>query len=194
MKKYITTLLFFILLSTTYAENGYRLWLRFDKIHDSGLLQVYRSVISGIVFPGSSVTLTAAKLELVNGLQGLLAQKINIQETTGNNYLYIGTSRQPGIQSMISQKDLNAAGKEGFIIRTIFTNQKKIIVITANTDVGVLYGVFHFLRLIQTHQTINHLSIISVSKIKNRILDHLDNHTLEYYESLQFPNAPGNGK
>ncbi len=54
-------------------------------------------------------------------------------------------------------------------------DQKNIIIIAANSDVGVLYGVFHFLRLLQTHQNIEKLSIVSVPKIQNRILDHWDN-------------------
>src|SRR4029078_2121892 len=55
------------------------------------------------------------------------------------------------------------------------TNNKKIIVITGNSDVGALYGVFHFLRLLQTQQNIDHLSIFSTPKIQLRILNHWDN-------------------
>src|SRR4029078_13000407 len=55
------------------------------------------------------------------------------------------------------------------------TNNKKIIVITGNSDVGALYGVFHFLRLLQTQQNIDQLRIISTPKIQLRILNHWDN-------------------
>ncbi|HKC35325.1 MAG TPA: alpha-glucuronidase, partial [Chitinophagaceae bacterium] len=48
-------------------------------------------------------------------------------------------------------------------------------IITANTDVGVLYGVFHFLRLMQTQRPVINLTIISSPKIKLRFLDHWDN-------------------
>jgi len=52
---------------------------------------------------------------------------------------------------------------------------KKIILITANTDAGILYGVFHFLRLLQTHQPVSELAITSVPRIKLRMLNHWDN-------------------
>jgi alpha-glucuronidase len=48
-------------------------------------------------------------------------------------------------------------------------------VIAANSDVGVLYGAFAFLRLIQTRQPIAALNITSVPKTKTRIIDHWDN-------------------
>ncbi len=47
--------------------------------------------------------------------------------------------------------------------------------IAANSDAGVLYGTFHFLRLIQTHQNISELSVESAPKTKIRLLNHWDN-------------------
>jgi alpha-glucuronidase len=38
-----------------------------------------------------------------------------------------------------------------------------------------MYGVFHFLRLMQTQQSISNLNIISSPKIKLRVLNHWDN-------------------
>ena len=49
------------------------------------------------------------------------------------------------------------------------------MVITANSDMGVLYGVFHFLRYMQTQQNIQSLAITSAPKIKHRLLNHWDN-------------------
>src|SRR5207253_4161009 len=54
-------------------------------------------------------------------------------------------------------------------------DKKNIIAIAANTDVGVLYGVFHFLRMLQTQQNIQQLAIVAAPKIKYRLLNHWDN-------------------
>lgn len=145
------------------AEDGYRLWLRFDKIDDNTLLQQYRNQISSVFFEGSSLTLNVAKKELITGLQGLLDKKISESKAVNNSSIVISLS--------IVNIDKTLLGKEGFYI---FSN-KKTIFIRANTGVGILYGVFHFLRLLQTHQNITSLSITSVPKIQNRILDHWDN-------------------
>ena len=47
------------------AEDGYRLWLRYDKIDNSNLMQQYRTAISYIQFARSSPTLDAAKKEML---------------------------------------------------------------------------------------------------------------------------------
>ena len=47
--------------------------------------------------------------------------------------------------------------------------------IAANSDVGVLYGVFAFLRELQTSKHISRLAIASAPKIQIRMLDHWDN-------------------
>src|SRR5436853_2809100 len=92
MKK---TILFFYLLFFTavlYGEDGYRLWLRYDKINDAALLQRYRNEISSLVFTGSSPTMTIAKNELVNDLEALLATKIIAQKNIANKCILAGTS------------------------------------------------------------------------------------------------------
>jgi alpha-glucuronidase len=158
------------------AEDGYRLWLRYDKIDNAAVLQQYRNSITHISFTGTSATLTAARKELLNGLEGLLSKKIFTQTTVTDKCILAGT---PGtssvIKSLFAADDLNKLGKEGFFISTKKINNKNIIAITANSDIGVLYGVFHFLRFLQTHQNIQQLSITNIPKIQNRILNHWDN-------------------
>jgi len=155
-----------------YAEDGYRLWLRFDKIDDATLLQQYRNNIAGIQIASSSSTLSVAKQELLNDLQSLLDKKIPEQNTVIDKCIVAGTpSSSPIIKQFLASGNFNL-GREGFAISTKIIDGKNVTLIVANNDVGVLYGVFAFLRLLQTHQNINSLSIVSVPKIQNRILDH----------------------
>jgi alpha-glucuronidase len=158
-----------------HGEDGYRLWLRYDKIDDNTLLQQYRSRISSILFSGNSSTLTAAKNELKTGLRGLLDKEIADAPAMINGSIVLFTKSSRGVVTSEKFFAYDSLGKEGFIIRTFSTSGKNYTIITANTDIGVLYGVFHFLRLLQTHQNIRQLSITSVPKIQNRILDHWDN-------------------
>ena len=48
-------------------------------------------------------------------------------------------------------------------------------VISGRQDIGVLYGTYRFLSLIQTHKSIENLFIVSSPKIDLRILNHWDN-------------------
>jgi alpha-glucuronidase len=141
------------------AEDGYELWLRYKLVDNAKLLQQYRAAISGIVISRNSPTLAVATEELTKGLQGLLGKKIAVQSTIAPGTIVLKTSQ------------LKDTGKQGFSI----SSAGKIITITANTDIGILYGVFHFLRLLQTQQSIENLRIVSAPRIRLRLLNHWDN-------------------
>ena len=49
------------------------------------------------------------------------------------------------------------------------------IAIASESDVGALYGVFHFLRLLQTGQPIDALDIVQRPRLQVRMLNHWDN-------------------
>jgi len=155
------------------AEDGYDLWLRYKKIDNATILAKYKSLITSVVVVGDSPTMNIARQELLNGLQGLLDKKILLAQAIKPNSIIAhkkpaGIYESPGI-------NYDELGNEGFAITTDATNLKNVIFITANTDIGLLYGVFHFLRLMQTQQSITNLNIISVPKLKLRMLNHWDN-------------------
>ncbi|MEI6948860.1 alpha-glucuronidase family glycosyl hydrolase [Paraflavisolibacter sp. H34] len=176
MKRLFASLLFLLILSGARAEDGYRLWLRYDKITDTRLLQQYGSRITGLQVVGSSPTLAAAKEELLGGLQGLLGRTVPAQTTTASGSLLVGSAEGSArIKGLVPAADLQKLGKEGFLLRTVTENGKKITLITGNTDIGVLYGAFHFLRLLQTGQPIDNLSLVSAPKTGLRLLNHWDN-------------------
>jgi alpha-glucuronidase len=70
---------------------------------------------------------------------------------------------------------LNELGREGYLIRSMTAQGHRVTVIAGNSDVGVLYGAFAFLKLIQTRQPIDGLDISSAPRLMVRILDHWDN-------------------
>lgn len=174
---YIMIVLTLLISSKVRAEDGYRLWLRYDLIQNQQLLQEYRLAIHDVLIDSASPTCLAAKNELQRGLTGLLGEKIPITNNViSSGTLIVGTVKSsPVIASLNLGDALKQAGDQGYVIRTTSIDQKQCIVIAANTDTGTLYGVFGFLRLLQTHRNINNLSIISSPKITYRILDHWDN-------------------
>ncbi len=79
------------------------------------------------------------------------------------------------IASLGLDDQLAAVGDEGYVLAVTSQAGLTCTVIAANTDVGVLYGAFHFLRLLQTRQAIHVLAISSKPRIKLRVLNHWDN-------------------
>ena len=162
-----------LIASVAKAEDGYRLWLRYDKFINPAILTQYQTLINSVVVTGNSATMNIARQELIAALSGLLNKNIAQLKEPQNNSVYI--FKNPGSETKIIGVDYNRLGEEGFAILTIKIDAKKLIAITANTDIGVLYGVFHFLRLIQMQYPISNLNIISFPKLKLRMLNHWDN-------------------
>jgi alpha-glucuronidase len=174
MKKAALILLLLGRLGAAQAENGYRLWLRYDRIADSQLLQQYRQAIPSLDFPGSDPVLSAARTELLNGLGGLLGERDWLRPSTG--ILIIGTPASSALVAHLPGADtLSRLGEEGFIIRTITLNGQNRLLIAAFSGKGILYGVFRFLRMLQTHQSLRNPDITETPAYRYRILDHWDN-------------------
>ena len=156
------------------AEDGYELWLRYHPV-ESQSIAPYRAAARQLVQGTASQTLHVARDELVRGLGGLLGNSPPIRsEVTEDGAIVFGT---PSSSHSIAELhlDLTAAGPEGYVIRSAAIGSHRATVIAANQDVGVLYGVFHFLRLIQTRQDIEHLDVSSAPRVQLRVLDHWDN-------------------
>jgi len=173
----LTLLLFMLLFHTSFAEDGYRLWLRYELVKDQALLDNYREVFAEMIVPGNTATGIVAKRELKKGLGGLLGMDVPVVKTlSAKNSLVAGT---PDNSSFIASLDLGdelkELGNEGYLLLTVQDKGKKTIVIAANADMGVLYGSFHLLRLIQTNSDISNLSITNKPGIQHRILNHWDN-------------------
>ncbi|HEX7845138.1 MAG TPA: alpha-glucuronidase family glycosyl hydrolase [Chitinophagaceae bacterium] len=175
MKKIFFAILFFITTCDLWAEDGYDLWLRYKAIDNKSLQSAYKQQVTGLYFTNSSPTLQIAKDELQTGLNGLLQKKIPFISIINNSSIVIGNGSSPVIAQAGLTTELKQAGEEGFVIKSKIIAGKKAIVITGNTDVAVLYGVFHFLRLLQTETPINQLNIVSSPRLKLRLLNHWDN-------------------
>ncbi|MES2650481.1 MAG: alpha-glucuronidase family glycosyl hydrolase [Bacteroidota bacterium] len=157
----------------TLAETGYRLWLRYDKIEDRTSLEKYRSQLKSINFDAKSETAIVAKEEILLALNGLLGQAMS--STKGSASLIIGTPESSSvIKTLVSDSQLPNAG-DGYLIKTLTVNGQQKIAVASKTDKGLLYGVFHFIRLLQANASITSLAINESPVIKNRILNHWDN-------------------
>ncbi|MGO9480511.1 MAG: alpha-glucuronidase family glycosyl hydrolase [Candidatus Kryptoniota bacterium] len=181
MKKFSLVLAVFLLSSmyagTVRADDGYRLWLKYDLISNRQTLDEYKQSIKAWMVDGTSPTMEAAKHELKMGLDGLLGSKIpEANELSQDGTLLVGTYKNSTLLAGIDLRTkLEKVGSEGFVIFTSKIKGKRVTIITANEDIGVLYGVFHFLRLLQTNEDISSLDVISYPRIMLRVLDHWDN-------------------
>ena len=157
MKKILQLLsiLFFIFnASSLFADNGYRLWLKYDLLQNKKIRNNYKKTIKGWKTIGKSETMIVINNELETGLNGLLGKKVK-KKYSKDNYILAGSIRN--IQSKLKRKltqQIESLNNEGFLIKSLKNDGKNVIIITGKTDIAVLYGTFHFLRLLQTEQSI----------------------------------------
>jgi len=171
MNKWIIAFLLCLIASFfSYGEDGYKTWLRYEKIEDSKTAENYRNTIKSIFSDSKEETVSIAKNELKMGLESMLGS--NIAEDSGqkSNSILLGISSDKNL----AKYNINCTklGNEGFIIKSTDDNN---IVIIANKEIGILYGVYHFLRLMQTNADISNLMVTEIPKVKHRLLNHWDN-------------------
>ena len=168
----------FLLISfSASAQKDYKLWLQYDKIQNAAIASEYKINLQGIVSLGSSETSKISLTELETGISDMLGNKPEVKSViNGENNLIFGaqTNLNSDLQK-IFQSDFTQINNEGFIIKSVLLKNKKQIVITGKNDVAVLYGVYSFLRLMQTNKSIKNINIVDAPKTNIRILNHWDN-------------------
>jgi alpha-glucuronidase len=164
-------------LSMGRAEDGYRLWLRYEPVADPALRSAYAAAFSEIVVPENPrPVIASARDELVTGLRGLLGADLPVaSQPTRDNALVLGTPRQPEIAALVTETDLRAIGEEGYIVRRVAVAGGHRTLIVANREIGQLYGAFALLRHLQTGQPVENLNLVSAPKVAVRMLNHWDN-------------------
>nr|WP_031425583.1 alpha-glucuronidase family glycosyl hydrolase [Flavimarina sp. Hel_I_48] len=170
-------LVFFAGLLHITASDGYDLWLRYVPIENQTVLTDYQDIFRSVYFEGDSDKHLVSKDELKRGTQGMLGQEIELLPSySDKNTLVIAPATNLNeVLSAGLKKDLKTIGKEGFIIKTVQNKGKNILVVTANTSTGILYGTFRFLMLMQQNQDFSAINQVEKPKVDLRILNHWDN-------------------
>ena len=158
-------------------EDGYRLWLRYQKINDDIRLSQYRKLIGEVTILENGDTYNVIKDELDLALPVILDKQVPMVRTEikGNTLLAGTVENLKKINLAIPWSDSLEMGDEGFLIRRYEEGEHSRTILTANTSTGVVTGMFHFLRLLQTHQDIQNINILSSPRIRHRLLCHWDN-------------------
>src|SRR5436305_4029424 len=172
----LTVIILFFLATSARAEDGYRLWLRYDPLPQQ-MIGVYRARVTSIIVQGRSATLDAIRTELTNGCTGLLGHAVQAAENVDRDgALIVGTPQSSSLINRLKwERQLADLGPEGFCIRSLKLGRRAVTIIASSGEVGALYGAFHFLRLMQMLQPINNLDVSQRPRLQLRMLDHWDN-------------------
>src|SRR5690348_2561315 len=155
------------------AEDGYRLWLRYDPLPASIAAHEPESVAGAAAY-GSDPRVQVAAREFNRAAAGLLhiVPTSRIEHHAGK--VMLGTAadlRKAGVPTL----DLSALGPEGYLVRSLRLPTGRTIVVTGNSGAGVLYGTFALIRELQLGHPLDDLNLRSSPAYPLRMLDHWDN-------------------
>ncbi|MFW5754066.1 MAG: alpha-glucuronidase family glycosyl hydrolase [Marinilabiliaceae bacterium] len=175
MKNQFGVFLLFFLMVPFFAgaETGEKLWLRYEALSEDVRAQ-YEELSSVWTEEGGDM-LSVAHSECHNALEGLTGREWESAEDTGEGDVLIGVDLHQKVESESLAADLESCGDEGYVIRTLNNEDRNQIVITGNTEAGVLYGTFAFIRLMQTGASPDDINIVESPKYDLRLLNHWDN-------------------
>lgn len=159
---------------TVRAEDGYTLWMRYGLL-EPALAAGYRAHFAEVAAPDQTPTQRAAREELVRGLTGLLGHAPQFRaDAAGHPTLVLGTPQSSPLIAPFRDK-IATLGNEGYLLQRTQIGGRDVLVVAARQDIGVLYGVFHLLRLLQTGASLNALEVRESPTLQLRLLNHWDN-------------------
>ena len=158
-------ILFLFVSFSSLADDGSRLWLKYDLLKEAGLRNTYLASTKFISANNDSPIVGTAVNELQMGFNGLLGKNIPAIKSTA------GKAGGVILEIKTSGNSVEQLVEDGFAISA----QNGNIIITAKNPAGVLYGAFELLRYIQTGKSIKSIKIVSNPKVKLRMLNHWDN-------------------
>ncbi len=164
--------------SSALAETGYDLWLNYKKIEDPELLDHYKTKFKEVTLTSSSATFKVIASELNLAVTRVTGMSVTFNSSYSNNttlLISLHKDLPDEIKDTFTTEAVNEIGDEGYLISEISQKKQRLIVITANKEIGTLYGMFHFLRLMQTHRRLNRIFISEYPGLKVRTLNHWDN-------------------
>jgi alpha-glucuronidase len=173
MPKFAATMLFLFAATPGSAEDGYRLWLRYDPV-ESSVRQSYADDATELVLHARGATANAARSELERGLSGLVGTPVRMSpQADHDGAILLALAQSAELKPLhLQTRDL---GPEGFLIRSVTLGHHHVTVIAANSNRGLLYGAFALLRRIQTRQSLANLDLHDHPALALRMLDHWDN-------------------
>ncbi|MBM1105801.1 alpha-glucuronidase [Aurantibacter crassamenti] len=180
MKSLKFIVLFFAVISIqlqAQSPDGYDLWLGNSAIEVSEFEKEYKTFTTSVYFQSDSEMLTVAEQEMKNGLEKMLGQSLDFtKELNSNSTLIVAKKNALKTEILNSiSSDFDKLGEEGFIIKTIKVKGRKVLLVSANSDNGILYGVFRLLHLMRTQVSLSEINLIDAPKVDIRMLNHWDN-------------------
>ncbi|MET0264881.1 MAG: alpha-glucuronidase family glycosyl hydrolase [Duganella sp.] len=156
-------------------EDGYALWLRYQPLAPAAQARLKAQARSIVLAAAATPTTKAAIAELQRGLAGMTSAAAPATVPASritDGALVLGTpATLPSLDPRL-KTEVAKLGREGYLLRATRLQGRPVTLIAANTDIGLLYGAFAFLRASAAGTA---LEASSAPRLQLRLLNHWDN-------------------
>lgn len=148
-------------------------WLRYEPLSPANAKQ-FQHLPSRVVVLGDSAILKNAEAELLSGIPKMTGRNLSSGATVSANSIVLATLEQaqtliPGL----SQR--NGLSSDGYWITRVKIQKADCLLITADTERGVLYGTFGLLRKIAQGASVDEIDEVQNPAARIRWIDQWDN-------------------
>lgn len=137
-----------------------------------------KELLARIVALGSTELIDTALQELVHGITEMAGSDPVVSRESASmsvSFIRLAVLDEELPQEISRDERFNELNEEGYGIRTIQKDGRDHLYIVGQSDKGVLYGVFHLLRSLQTGKNPGGLNIMEQPRNRLRMLNHWDN-------------------
>lgn len=149
------------------GEDGYELWLRYRLEPDPAVRSAYASLTARVHLPPDSPVIAAVRAELARALPAI----------TGTNPAW--SESEAATLRFVRRQELAtgaaALGREGFRLQWTGASASRRLEVSGATDLALLRGAFHLLRLLQLGTALDFLSGDQPERVTTRMANHWDN-------------------
>jgi len=152
-------------------------WLRYEPA--TGHREPYRRLCAHAYVSEGSRELGAVREELRRGLSGLLDREPHLWQhppRTVDGFLAVGTPEEMDVVAQaVDEERVADLAEDGYLLTTGEWEGVDTLVVTANTDSGLVYGTFDLLRRMSTGEPIADLEVVEEPASPDRLINHWDN-------------------
>lgn len=160
------------LMPTAKAEDGYKLWLRYD-VPETAIPYLPENIVTACRDP--SATIRKSQEELDTAFVSLTGEALTDAASAGEGSLVLASAACHDSLPDALRPDVTDLGEDGYRISTLDTGDGDAILVAGQSDVGLLYGVFDFLMRVSRGEDVRGLSVQEAPAVDLRLLNHWDN-------------------
>ncbi|WP_027087584.1 alpha-glucuronidase family glycosyl hydrolase [Cohnella panacarvi] len=149
------------------ASKAYKAWLQYERIEQVGIRNAYIKLLGNVVLPSEISEYSPALRELKDACRSMLGIEPLASERPSNpSYTKFGYA---------TGSEREQLRDEGYRIHSVPTDAGTCLSLVAGGPSGLIYGVFHLLRLIGSQASLSDIDIREKPASELRMLNQWDN-------------------